>query len=127
MNIPDKAGVFREVARVLKSGARFAIFDIMHGSGAFEFPVPWAQTRETNFAASLGEYRSDLEAAGFRIEHERNRTQFAIDFMQRMAAEKPVLGVHVLMGEQAPLMLKNVMTAIGSSALQPFEIIAVAN
>ena len=44
MNIADKAGVFREVARVLKPGARFTIYDIMRTSdGTPAFPVPWAQ------------------------------------------------------------------------------------
>jgi hypothetical protein len=37
-----------------------------------------------------------------------------------------VLGVHILMGEQAPLMLKNVNTAIANGKLEPIEIVAVA-
>jgi ubiquinone/menaquinone biosynthesis C-methylase UbiE len=132
MNIADKAGLFREVARVLKPGARFAIYDIMRPSGGhpLAFPVPWAQTSETSFVASVDDYRRQLEAAGFRIEHERDRRQFAIEFMQRMmsqaASGPPALGVHVLMGEQAPLMLKNVNAAIASGALTPVELVSIA-
>jgi ubiquinone/menaquinone biosynthesis C-methylase UbiE len=74
MNIADKAGVFREVARVLRRGGRFAILDIMRkGDGGFDFPVPWARSSETSFVASAEEYRQALEAAGFRIEHQRDR------------------------------------------------------
>jgi ubiquinone/menaquinone biosynthesis C-methylase UbiE len=129
MNIADKAGVFREVARVLKSGARFAIFDIMRsGEGALEFPVPWAVSPETSFIASTEDYRQALQTAGFRIDHQRERRQFAIEFMQRMmvqaASATPALGVHLLMGEQAPVMLKNVMAAIGSGVLEPVELVA---
>jgi len=129
MNLADKPAVFREVARVLKSGARFAIFDIMAtGNGSFEFPVPWALTPEMSFVASADDYRGALEAAGFHIDHQRERREFAIDFMQRMAAHsgsaKPTLGVHLLMGEQAPVMLRNVMTAIVSGALEPVELVA---
>src|SRR5689334_24528961 len=73
MNIADKAGVFREVARVLKPNARFAIYDLMRSAeGALAFPVPWAQTQETSFVASMEEYRQGLEGAGFRIEHQRD-------------------------------------------------------
>jgi ubiquinone/menaquinone biosynthesis C-methylase UbiE len=130
MNIADKAGVFREVARVLKRGGRFAIFDIMSsGNGALQFPLPWATDPATSFVASAEDYRHALEAAGFRIDHQRERRQFAIEFtktmMERIAASSvPVLGVHLLMGEQAPLMLKNVMSAIGSGALEPVELVA---
>jgi len=131
MNIADKTGVFREVARVLKPGARFAIYDLMRSNDAtLAFPVPWAQTPETSFVASVDDYRQALQAAGFRIDHQRDRRQFAIEFMQRMMAQSasgpPVLGVHVLMGEQAPLMLKNVNMALISGALTPMELVAIA-
>ena len=135
MNIADKAGVFREVARVLKPGARFAIYDLMRGKdvpgndSTLAFPVPWAQTPETSFVASVDDYRRGLEAAGFHVEHQRDRRQFAIEFMQRMmskaASGPPVLGVHVLMGEQAPSMLKNVYMAIVSGGLVPMELVAI--
>jgi ubiquinone/menaquinone biosynthesis C-methylase UbiE len=132
MNIADKSGVFREVKRVLKPGARFAIYDLMRSNdGAPAFPVPWARTAETSFVASVDDYRQGLQAAGFRIEHHRDRRQFAVEFMQRMMAQSasgpPVLGIHVLMGEQAPLMLKNVYIAIASGALTPVELVAIAD
>jgi ubiquinone/menaquinone biosynthesis C-methylase UbiE len=129
MNIADKSGVFGEVGRVLKPGGQFAIFDIMRaGNEPLEFPMPWAATPETSFVASAPEYRDALEAAGFRIVHQRSRRPFAIEFIQKMAAQSgkgPVLGVHLLMGEQAPAMLKNVNGAIMSGTLDPVEIVAV--
>jgi len=133
MNIADKAGVFREVARVLKPGARFAIYDLMRSNNndaPLAFPVPWAQTPQTSFLAGVDDYRHALEAAGFRIDHQRDRRQFAIEFFQRMASQNasgpPALGVHVLMGEQAPVMLRNVNMAIASGSLTPMELVAIA-
>ena len=131
MNIADKSGVFREVARVLKPGGRFTIYDIMRTSDAtFNFPVPWAQAPETSFVASVDDYRKGLEAAGFRIDHQRDRRQFALEFMQRMMAQAssgpPPLGIQVLMGEQAPLMLKNVQMALAAGALSPVELVGIA-
>ena len=132
MNIADKAGGFLEVARVLKPGARFTIYDLMRANdSALAFPLPWAQTPETSFVASLDDYRRDLQAAGFRIEHQRDRRQFAVEFMQRMmsraSSAPPVLGIQVLMGEQAPVMLKNVQMGVASGALTPVELVAVAS
>jgi len=131
MNIQDKAGIFREVARVLKRGGRFAIFDIMgKGNEGLEFPMPWAVNAATSFVSSVEDYRQALERAGFRIDHQRERRQFAVEFMERMreraSAGSPILGVHILMGEQAPLMLKNVNQAIATGALEPVELVAIA-
>jgi len=133
MNIADKAGVFLEVARVLKPGARFAIYDLMRSNNndaPLAFPVPWAQTPQTSFLAGVDDYRHALEAPGFRIDHQRDRRQFAIEFFQRMASQNasgpPALGVHVLMGEQAPVMLRNVNMAIASGSLTPMELVAIA-
>ena len=49
MNIEDKESLCREVARVLHSGAIFAIYDVMQtAEGELLFPVPWATTKETS-------------------------------------------------------------------------------
>ena len=128
MNLENKGGGFREVRRVLKPGGKFAIFDIMrNGNAALDFPMPWAVTPQTSFVSPVDEYRRALEAAGFRVEHERNRHQFAVEFMQKIAAlpAPPILGVHVLMGEQAPLMLRNVNSAIADGRLDPVELVGV--
>jgi len=115
MNLADKEGVFREVGRVLKHGAKFTIFDLMRmREGALRFPLPWAISEETSFVAEAAQYRSALLAAGFAIETERSHRAFAIEFIQRAAARMaasgpPALGLQILMGEKTPLMLKNVL------------------
>jgi len=132
MNIQDKGTLFREVARVVKRGGRFAIFDILKtGNESLDYPLPWAVSAETSFVGAVDEYRRALEAAGFRVEHQRSRREFAVQFMERMrtqaAAGAPrVIGVHILMGEKAPLMLKNVNAAIADGRLEPVEIVGVA-
>ena len=131
MNLADKAGAFREMARVLKPGARFTIFAFMAASKEkFSFPVPWAPTEETSFVSARDAYRKALRAAGFEVEHERDRRQFAIEFTQKMFAEAaggpPALGLHLLMGEKAPMMLKNIFEAMQAGTLEPVELVAVA-
>jgi ubiquinone/menaquinone biosynthesis C-methylase UbiE len=127
MNLADKPGVFREVRRVLKSGSRFTIFDLMRArEGALRFPLPWAASEETSFVEGTAQYREALEAAGFAVEKEQSHRTFAIEFMQRMASRlqasgPPALGLHVLMGEKTPLMLKNVLEGIVEGSLDVVE------
>jgi ubiquinone/menaquinone biosynthesis C-methylase UbiE len=131
MNIQDKPRLFGEVARVLKPGARFSIFDILRASNSeLQFPLPWAVTPETSFVGNRDDYRNALEASGLHLVHQRSRRQFAIDFMEKrraLAAAGSVLAVHLLMGEKAPLMLKNVNQAIVAGTLEPVELVAVRN
>ena len=130
MNLTDKDGVFREVGRVLKRGGRFTIFDLLRaGPGALRFPVPWALTEETSFVADGARYRAALEAAGFELETERSHRAFAIEFTERFAARiasggPPALGLHVLMGEKTPLLLKNVLGGMTEGMLDPVEMAA---
>ena len=69
MNVADKARLFREVRRVLKSGARFGVYDVVHAAG-FElpYPMPWAASPETSFLELADAHRRSLEAAGFRLD-----------------------------------------------------------
>jgi len=68
MNIADKEGLGREVARVLKPGGRFSCNEIARGSGAAPaFPLPWASDEETSFLVEPTEMRAALEAGGLSV------------------------------------------------------------
>jgi ubiquinone/menaquinone biosynthesis C-methylase UbiE len=132
MNIPDKRGIFREVRRVLKPAGLFTIFDILRtGDGPIRYPVPWALSEETSFVATAKDYRDALQTAGFQIAQQRGRGPFAIAFTERIIARMaqggpPALGVHLLMGEKAPIMAANVLAMLKEGLLEPVELYARA-
>ena len=66
MNIFDRARLYREIRRVLKSGARFATFDVVLNSGEPHFPLPWSRTPATSFLLTAAATREVIESAGFR-------------------------------------------------------------
>jgi ubiquinone/menaquinone biosynthesis C-methylase UbiE len=132
MNLPDKAGVYREVRRVLKSGELFTVFDFVRtGDGPIRYPVPWALSEETSFVSSAKDYRDALESAGFRVAAERPRRDFAIQFIGQMMARlaqggPPALGLHLLMGEHTPVMARNMLANMQEGILEPVELYARA-
>jgi len=133
MNIADKNALFLDVARVLKTGARFSIFDLMRTNDEpISYPVPWAVSGETSFVVKIEGYRKALAAAGFEVVHEQERRNFAIEFTEKNMARAaqggpPILGLQLLMGETAPQMMKNVLAAFKSGIFEPVELIAVKN
>jgi ubiquinone/menaquinone biosynthesis C-methylase UbiE len=132
MNLPEKAGAFAEVRRVLKPGARFGVYDIMRGGAAeLPFPMPWATTAETSFVESPDTYRRLLSDAGFTVESETDRRDFVLRLAREMRAKAekegpPRLGPQVLMGETARERLGNVMAALERGTITPVEMIARA-
>jgi len=131
MNIPDKTALCADVARVLKPGGRFGIYDVMRtGDDALTYPVPWAATDDTSAVAAPEDYRACLTAAGFVLEAERDRHDFALEFFEQLKAKAssaggpPPLGLHVLMGDTAPLKVKNMLENISAGRISPVEIIA---
>ena len=68
MNIADKEGLAREVARVLKPGGRFSCNEIEQGTGgAPVFPLPWADDEASSFIVSPTAMRAALEAYGLSV------------------------------------------------------------
>lgn len=118
MNIADKAGLYREVHRVLKPGGRFALYDIMQGpGGAPHFPVPWARTPATSFLATPEAVAAALEGAGFTIESRRERTAEGRAWFEAMRERiardgTPPLGLHLVMGADFAEMAGNVLKSV---------------
>ncbi|MGB5212834.1 MAG: class I SAM-dependent methyltransferase [Anderseniella sp.] len=131
MNIADKESLFGEVARVLKPGATFGIYDVMQtAEDGISFPVPWAETSATSELASPDQYKTALEKAGFEITAHRNRRDFALAFFAQLAAKTkvaggpPPLGLHILMGESRAAKVKNMADNIEAGRIAPVELIA---
>ena len=131
MNIPDKSELFAEVARVLKPGGQFALYDIVTNTNrALDYPVPWAAGPETCAAVSLDTYKQALEGAGFEISGTNDRTHFAGEFFAKMkaAAAKggtpPPIGLQLVFGEQTREKVANMISNIADGRIAPTEIIA---
>lgn len=129
MNIPDKAALYREVARVLKPGAGFGIYDVLKGPGGdIVFPTPWARDPTTSFVATEAEMRDALGAAGLTIESWRDTTDLGKAWFaatqQRIAEQgPPPLGFHLLLGPIFAEMRKNQARNLAEDRVAMAEII----
>ncbi|AVO38989.1 class I SAM-dependent methyltransferase [Pukyongiella litopenaei] len=131
MNIADKPRLAAEVARVLKPGCVFGIYDVMRtGTGDLTLPVPWATEPAQNALAMPTAYRAALDAAGFVLEQETDRADFALEFFERMQARQaradgpPPLGLHLVLGPQAPQKVANMIANLQAGLIAPIEMIA---
>jgi len=133
MNIAEKARLFSGIRRVVKPGGFFGIYDVMRGDGegALRFPVPWASGPDTSFVESPAVYRRLLEDAGFTVERERSRREFAIEFFREMRARakqagSPPLGLYTLMGSSAAEKITNTINNLERGLIAPTEIVSRA-
>jgi SAM-dependent methyltransferase len=131
MNIADKAGLYREIHRVLKSGGRLVLSEIARGpAGEVAYPTPWAAAPAESFLATADETRKGLQAAGFQVEQVNDGLQRALDFVARSRAmvergEKPPYRANALIhGDNAAVMLANVFRAYNDRILVPVEVVA---
>ena len=131
MNIADKARLYREIRRVLKSGAWLALSEIARGTkGDIVYPMPWAATPDQSFLSTVEDTQRGLRSAGFEVELVKDDLQRALDFGARSRAmvdrgEKPPYRANALIhGEAAGATLANVARAYQSGSLIPIEVVA---
>ena len=89
MNIFDRGRLYREIRRVLKSGGRFATFDVVLGGGQPDYPLPWARTPATSFLMTIDATREAIEPAGFRMLAWQDDTETAKAWFAQLRASGP--------------------------------------
>ena len=129
MNLPDKATLFTETARVLRPDGIFAVYDVMSIAEEHpNFPVPWASTKAGSFLEPPENYRAAAERAGFILLAERARVEFALEFFEKLKVDiekngPSQVGLNLVMGPDAPMKIKNMFDAIKNGWIAPVEMV----
>ena len=131
MNIEDKEGLCLEVARVLRPGSVFAVYDVMRTAGGeLSYPLPWATSPKSSAIDYSDRYRQALRLAGFELVSERDWRDFALAYFNDLrsrtlaAGGLAPLGLHTLMGERRQDQIRNMIEGISSGIVAPIELIA---
>lgn len=118
MNIADKATLYSEIRRVLRTGGCFATQDVMSGPVTpLIFPMPWADDPSINFLNDPDGFRQLLEGIGLKEVAWNDTTEKGIETQhQRLAAAaraaasgKATLGIGVLMDSDYSRKMANIL------------------
>lgn len=113
MNIAHKDKMYAEAKRVLKPGARFAVYDVLQGEGGkVLFPVPWAREPSISHLATPDTMQTLLTDAGFKILDARDSTEESQRWFEAMALRMsqgttPAVTFKAFLGNDFPEMARN--------------------
>ena len=131
MNIADKAGLYRELWRVLKPGGWLALSEIARGTGPeIDYPTPWAATAASSFLSTPEQTRQGLQAAGFELLRLEDTLDKARDYGARSRAlvaqgGKPMhRAVMLIHGGVAAAAMANSSRATAEGRVLPIEVLA---
>lgn len=132
MNIPAKDKMYAEAKRVLKPGARFAIYDILQGEGgAALYPAPWAMEPDISHLATTEDMQSLLTDAGFRIVDVTDSTVESLDWIESRPAKPdrtglPAITTAILFGDVFRTMVQNQIIGLKERRIRTVGIICEA-
>jgi len=127
--VPERAGFVGEAFRERKPGAVFAITE--HGLGPVgdpHHPLPWSEDGSGAYLMRPDDTVALLAAAGFTgIDVTDTGEKYLAGYNKAIEmAEKgqvPVFGVHILLGRQAPQIVRNAARNIAERRTHPVQIV----
>ena len=130
MNIADRAGLYREIHRVLRPDGWLMLSEIAKGAGGdAEYPTPWADSARTSFLSTPEETRRGLLEAGIDVVRVHSTREAALAFGARSRAmvdrgEKPPhRAVGLIHGEIGPRAIANTARALADARIVPIEVL----
>ncbi|MBW2368888.1 MAG: class I SAM-dependent methyltransferase [Deltaproteobacteria bacterium] len=130
MNIFAKEGFYREIARVLKPGGRLVFHDVFRGAGPQpRYPVPWATESAISYLRQAEVIRKIIESAGFQIDSWEDTTAKSLAWFQavsrkRKSPGRSSLGLHLLLGETAPIRVANLIKNLQDQRIRVVQAVA---
>jgi sarcosine/dimethylglycine N-methyltransferase len=85
MNVSDKKTFFSEIARRLRPGARFAVFEVcLTGTSQPTPPLPWSLDGTDSYLVTADQLRDTIAASGFETLEWVDETQWILQWFENL-------------------------------------------